>query len=361
MKDHYEVTIGIPVYQSVEFISETLCSALNQTFQDLELLIVDDCGNDGSMDVVYHIQNTHPRGKDICVLSNGKNLGVSYCRNLIINKAKGRYLYFMDSDDLIEANTIQLLYEAITHNDVQIAYGSYDIIDKINHSPTQTYQKDSMILKGNDKLAMFAFKNMNVFHVSVCNILIDLSFLRQIGLRFIDVNYWEDMAFSTELVSFVTRAVLLSVVTYHYIRRPGSLSHYQERIGLMKCEIQRNVFVIDYLKRKCLSMRGKSYLPYLGYNLEMNSFYIVCHILKSWRIISPKFTYHELRDIMWNPIQIKDVVSSRHKFLPNIFFYLISKLPICFFIPSIVLVGKLKGCFKNNNYESAILSISRFL
>ena len=65
MKDHYEVTIGIPVYKSVEFISKTLCSALNQTFPDIEFFVVDDCGNDGSMDVVYLLQNTHPRGKDV--------------------------------------------------------------------------------------------------------------------------------------------------------------------------------------------------------------------------------------------------------------------------------------------------------
>lgn len=342
MKDHYEVTIGIPVYQSKEFICETLCSALNQTFQDLEFLIVDDCSNDGTMDMVYHIQNTHPRGKDIRVLSNSKNLGVSYCRNLIIDKAKGRFLYFMDSDDLIEPNTIQLLYDAITNNESQIVYGSYDIIDHINHSPTQVYQKDSLIIKGNDKLAMYALKKMNIFHVSVCNFLIDLLFLRQSGLRFIDVNYWEDMAFSTELVSIVTRAVLLPDVTYHYIRRSVSLSHYQERVGLMKCEIQRNVLVIDYLKRKCLSMIGKPYLPYLGYNLEMNSFYIVCHILKYMDIITPKFAYKELRDIMWNPLQIKDIVSCRQKFLANVFFYVFSKLPICFFIPSIMLAGKIK-------------------
>lgn len=345
MKDNYEVTIGIPVYQSVEFISETLCSALNQIFQDIEFLIVDDCGNDGSMDVVYHIQSTHPRGKDIRVLSNGKNLGVSYCRNLIIDKAKGRFLYFMDSDDLIEPYTIQLLYEAITYNEAQIVYGSYDIIDKINRGPTQVYQKDSLIMKGDDKLAMYAFKNMNVFHVSVCNFLIDLLFLRQSGLRFIDVNYWEDMAFSTELVMIITSAVLLSDVTYHYIRRSSSLSHYQERVGLMKCEIQRNVLVIDFLKRKCLSMRGKNYLPYLGYNLEMNSFYMVCQILNLWHRISPKYTYQELRDIMWNPLQIKDIVNGRYRSVENIFFYYLSKLPMCFFVPSIRLAGKIKKVF----------------
>lgn len=343
MKDHYEVTIGIPVYKSVEFISETLCSALNQTFPDIEFFVVDDCGNDGSMDVVYLLQKKHPRGKDIRILSNDKNLGIYNCRNLIIDKAKGRYLYFMDSDDLIETNTIQLLYKALTHNRVQIAYGSYDIIDIINHSPTQVYQKESLIMRGDDKLAMYAFKNMNVFHVSVCNFLIDLSFLRQTGLRFIDVNYWEDMAFTTELVTKVTTAVLLSDVIYHYIRRPDSLSHYQNRVQLEKCEIRKNILVIDYLKEKCCFLKGKPYLPYLAYNLEMNSFYVVCHILKLFNRIVPRYTYKELHRIMRHPLQIEDIVKSRHKLIANFVFYVLGMMPICLFVPSIWLIGKFKS------------------
>lgn len=343
MKEHYEVTIGIPVYKSVEFISETLCSALNQAFQDIEFLIVDDCGNDGSMDVVYHIQNTHPRGKDIRVLSNGKNLGVSYCRNLIIDKAKCRFLYFMDSDDLIEPNTIKLLYEAITHNNAQIAYGSYDIIDNMNHGSTQVYQKDPLVMRGEDRLAMYAFENMNVFHVSVCNFLIDLLFLRQTELRFIGVDYWEDMAFTTELVTKVSKAVLLSDVTYHYFRRPDSLSRYQNRAQLEKREIQNNTFVIDYLKEKCCSMKGKPYLPYLAYNLEMNSFYVVCYILRLFYRIVPRYTYKELRSIMRHPLSISDIVKNRHKMVVNIFFYVFGMMPICLFVPSIWLIGKFKS------------------
>ena len=108
MKDLYEVTIGIPVYQSVDYIQDTMNSALNQSFSDIEFLIVDDCGKDGTMDIISHFQTSHPRGKDIRILVNEKNKGVGYSRNRIIDEARGRFLYFMDSDDTIEPNTIQL-------------------------------------------------------------------------------------------------------------------------------------------------------------------------------------------------------------------------------------------------------------
>ena len=131
MKEQYEITIGIPVYQSVDYIQDTMNSALNQSFPDIEFLIVDDRGNDGTMDVISHFQTSHPRGNDIRILVNEKNKGVSYSRNRIIEEARGRFLYFMDSDDTIEPNTIQLLYDAVIQHHVQVAYGSYEIIDGI--------------------------------------------------------------------------------------------------------------------------------------------------------------------------------------------------------------------------------------
>lgn len=342
MKDHYEVTIGIPVYKSADYIHETLCSVLNQSFEDIEFLIIDDCGGDDSMGEVSIFQRTHPRGGDIRVLNNNRNRGVSYSRNLIIDEAKGHYLFFMDSDDIVEPYTIQILYNALINNLAQVAYGSYEIVDKVGNAPMRVYQKDTMVLKGDNELALYAFKNNDVFHVSVCNFLIDLRFLRQAGLRFVDADYWEDMVFTTELVTIVNKAVLLSDVTYHYIRRPGSLSHYQKRLSLNKHEILKTVSVIDYLKDKCQSMRGRPYLTYLGYNLEMISFYMVCNILKSFRRIVPRFTYKEMRDIMCHPLQIQDIIGNRHRMMANVVFYLFGKMPICLFFPSIWLAGKIK-------------------
>ena len=280
MKDLYEVTIGIPVYRSVDYIQDTMNSALNQSFSDIEFLIVDDCGHDGTMDVISHFQTSLPRGTDIRILVNEKNKGVSYSRNRIIDEARGRFLYFMDSDDTIEPNTIQLLYDAVIQHHVQVAYGSYEIIDGIGNSPIERYQKDALVLRGEDELAMYAFKNNQIFHVSACNHLINLEFLRQSDVRFIDASYWEDMVYTTELVTKIESAVLLPDITYHYLRRQDSLSHYQDRISYEKSEILKNASILKRLKNKCIALRGKSYLPYHCYNLEMNSFYMYVILFK---------------------------------------------------------------------------------
>ena len=342
MKDHYEVTIGIPVYRSFDFIRDTMTSALNQTFPDIEFLIVDDCGNDGTMDVIKQLQMNHPRSKDIRIIDNNTNHGVGYSRNRIIDEAKGHFLYFMDSDDTIEPHTIQLLYDALNCNHAQIAFGSYEIIDRINGCPKQTYQKTSLVLSGDNTLAMYAFKNNHIFHVSVCNHLIDLAFLRYTGIRFLDVSYWEDMAYTTELLTKVNKAVLLEDVTYHYNRRQGSLSHYQVRDILEKQEIMKNVSVIQFVKEKVKTMREKPYLPYLCYNLEMDSFYAVCHIMSNAHTITPKISSAEMRSILHHPLMMIDIFKFRHKRLPNFMFWLIGNFPIPLFLPSIWLLGKIK-------------------
>lgn len=343
MKERYEVTIGIPVYRSVDYIQNTMMSALNQSFPDIEFLIVDDCGKDGTMNVILHLQKSHSRGKDIRILTNDNNFGVSFSRNRIIDEAKGKYLYFMDSDDTIEPYTIQLLYDAIVGNQAQIAYGSYDIIEGVGNAPIERYQKDAVVLKRKDELAMYAFKNNHIFHVTVCNHLVDIIFLRQSTVRFIDVSYWEDMAYTVELVVKVENAVLLPDITYHYLHRPDSLSHYQYRDFYDKKEVLLNVSILKYLKDKCIYLCGKPYLPYLCYNLEMNSFYTVSNIIEKNNKIAPPITSYEMRAILQHPLTLKDILLFKERRTANLFFLFIGSMPLYLIIPVIRMIRKIKN------------------
>ena len=339
----YEVTIGIPVYESVDYIRRTMESALAQTFQSIEFLILDDCGNDGSISVIEDYQKSHIRGSNIRILHNEKNCGVGCARNRIIDEAKGKYLFFLDSDDYIESNTIQLLFDTLTENQSQIVYGSYDIIDFVHSSSTIQYKKPFLELEGEGELAVFAFKYGHVFQVSVCNFLINVQFLRSTGLRFLSVSFWEDMAFTFELVTKVRKAVLLPNLTYHYVRRPNSLSHYQDRLQFRKSEILKNVSTIDYLKDKCREFENRSFISYLCYRLEMNSFYVVCYVLKYTARINPRISMGELRDFMWYPIPFSWILKFRHKMPHNLSLWMISHMPLWLFEITVRVLGKLKN------------------
>ena len=338
----YEVTVGIPVYKAVDYIVATMESALAQTYPNIEFLVIDDGGGDGSMALVEQLQKEHPRGKDIRVLHNEKNLGVGPSRNRIIDEARGNYLYYMDSDDVIEPYTIELLMNAAKQHRAEVVYASFEQIDNVSHSATKQIIYPSLSFDELGGLACYAFQHYGFFQSSVCNCLIDLYFLRTVKLKFIDAMFWEDMAFTYELVTMVKRAVLLPDITYHYLCRPNSLSNYQERAQLKKDEVLKNVSTIDYLKWRCRRLVGKSYTPYMCYNLEMNSFYIVCHVLKHRARIVPGIPDDDLRQMMQMPMPLREILRFRHRLLGNIILWTIAKLPTPLFLFAVKMMGRIK-------------------
>ena len=193
----YDVTIGIPAFKAVDYIEKTMESALNQTFVSIEYLVVDDCGNDGTIEIVERLQKEHLRGKDIRILYNNQNLGVGKTRNVILEQAKGDYLYFLDSDDIMESDAIEKMMIAAQNYQAQVVYGSWIRVDNVHHSPAQHNHYPDMQLLRPDELAMYAFKNYSSFRISVCNALFNLNLIRSNQLHFIDTIYWEDLAFMT--------------------------------------------------------------------------------------------------------------------------------------------------------------------
>lgn len=338
----YFVTIGIPVYRSVDYVRNTMLSALAQNFPYIEFLIVDDCGDDGSIRLIEDLKQNHPKGKHIRILKNSGNFGVGYCRNRIIAEAKGKYLYFLDSDDVIEPITIRLLYDAAVQYQAETVYASYDIFDCSRLHHREIFRKDNKHFIGEGLLAEYAFDNVSIFHVSVCNCLMDVSFLRRTGVKFINAKYWEDMAFTYDLLPKVTCAVLLPDITYHYYRHPNSLSHYQHREQLPLEEVMMNVSVINYLKDKCRSYLGTTFIPSICYNLELNSFYIICHVIKNNRQISHPVSFQEMRRILRYPLELSKVLRFRSKLFPNLFFFLLGRLPVPLFILLVWMLGKIK-------------------
>ena len=339
---NYEVTIGIPAYKAVDYIGKTMESAINQTFNSIEYLIVDDCGNDGTINIVERFQKEHQRGKDIRILFNKQNLGVGKTRNMILEQAQGKYLFFLDSDDVLESDAIEKMVGVARQYQAEVVYGSWIRVDNVHHSPSQhNYYPDLMLLKPGE-LAMYAFKNYSSFRISVCNALYSLSLIRSNHLRFLDTIYWEDLAFTYDMVPKVNRAVLLSDITYQYLCRPDSLSQYQDREQLDREEILRNVSTVDYMKGKCKQYKDKDYFPYLCYNLGMNSFYIGSYVLNHIDRIKPEVSKQDIYDFMRFPANFKEVIRFKSKRLPNFALWLISCLPPKILAFSVLGLGKIK-------------------
>lgn len=336
----YDVTIGIPVYKSVEFIRQSLESALSQTYPSIEFLIVDDAGCDGSIEIIKALQATHHKGKDIHIINHSYNLGVSSSRNRIIDDAQGKYLYFMDSDDTIAVNTIELLMKNVRLYDAEIVFGSYEKIET-NGMRTQ-YRYPSLKLLKEDELASFAYRKYAGIQASVCNYLVKTSVLHENNLRFIDTNYWEDLVFTFDLVTKISRAVLLPDITYSYICRENSLSHYQHREYISKNEVMQNVKAINHLKETSSLLYNKAYFPNRCYNIAMTDFYISCNILKRRKVIHPSISNKEIKEMMAHPATWLQICSFQQTKMLNQFFWGLSKLPSSLCVMIIWFIGKAK-------------------
>ena len=337
----YDVTIGIPVYESVDVIKRSLESALAQTYSSIEFLIVDDCGSDGSMAIVQQFQAEHPRGNDIHVIHHTQNMGVSTARNRIIDDAQGDYLSFMDSDDVIAENAIELMMQNVRQYDAEIVFGSYEKIETTGQRTV--YQYPHLQLLHEDELATFAYRKYAGIQASACNYLVKTSILKEHHHRFIDTNYWEDLVFTFDLVTLIKRAILLPDITYTYLCRETSLSHYQHRDQISKDEIMKNVHSIEHLKKTSSLLYNKVYFPNRCFNILMTDFYIVCNILKNKDKIQPAFSKRELREVMKSPLAFRETIMLKSRRLENLFLYMLGVLPPSISIWIITILGKHRG------------------
>jgi glycosyltransferase involved in cell wall biosynthesis len=304
-------------------------------------LIVDDCGTDGSMAIVQQFQVEHPRGTDIHVIHHTQNMGVSAARNRIIAESQGDYLYFMDSDDMIVENTIKLMMQNVRQYDAEIVFGSYEKIETTGKRTV--YQYPFLQLSHEDELAVFAYRKYDGIQASACNYLVKASLLREHHHRFIDTNYWEDLVFTFDLVTLVKRAVLLPDITYTYLCRENSLSHYQRRKIIIKKEVIQNVRAVNHLKETSSILYNKVYFPNRCFNILITDFYIVCNILKNKDKIQPAFSKRELRDIMKYPLTFRETISLKKRKIENLFLYMLGVQPPSISIWMITLLGKHRG------------------
>ena len=115
-----KVSVIIPIHNSSKYILECINSVINQTYSNLEIIIVDDNSKDNSLDIIKSIND-----KRINIIKLKNNLGVAKARNKGIDAATGKYICFLDSDDYWYPEKIEKQIKFIKDNDYTFIYGSY--------------------------------------------------------------------------------------------------------------------------------------------------------------------------------------------------------------------------------------------
>lgn len=119
------VSIIMPVHNDENYLNESIGSVLKQSLQNFELLIVDDCSSDASYSIIRSF--TDPRIK---IFRNNKNMGAAAARNIALKNASGRYIAFLDADDIWAQDKLSKQIEFMISNNCSFTYTNYDVVNE---------------------------------------------------------------------------------------------------------------------------------------------------------------------------------------------------------------------------------------
>lgn len=121
------VSVIIPIYNAEKYLIGTLNSVFNQTYQNMEIVLVDDCSTDRSVAIISEMQVSHP---EIIYYCQNKNMGAGAARNKALELASGRYVAFLDSDDVWAPHKIQRQLELMETHKTPFSYTAIEMIDE---------------------------------------------------------------------------------------------------------------------------------------------------------------------------------------------------------------------------------------
>ncbi|WP_068986193.1 MULTISPECIES: glycosyltransferase family 2 protein [Lysinibacillus] len=140
--NHPLVSIITPSFNSSRFIEDTVNSVLNQTYPHFELIIVDDCSKDNSLEMITAFSKKDERIK---IYQLEKNSGAATARNYGIQVANGKYLAFLDSDDLWDQHKLEVQVKFMESNNYTFSFTNYNMIDEKGNSLNKTVTCPSVI------------------------------------------------------------------------------------------------------------------------------------------------------------------------------------------------------------------------
>ena len=208
-----KVSIIVPVYNASKYLSRSIKSILNQSYENLEIILIDDCSTDDSKEIIkkYALKDTR-----IKPFYSEVNQGVSRTRNIGLRSVSGDYVFFMDADDSISKNAIEIMVKKAIKYDSDLLDSYHLIIYKnktfLEHKPL----KKDLVLGNKDN------KDMITKASYVTGKLIDTKLIK--GLSFNEeLRRYEDLVFEHELKLRANNYVLIKDVLYYYYQVDGSL------------------------------------------------------------------------------------------------------------------------------------------
>lgn len=241
-----KVSVIVPVYNVEQYIKKCLETLVNQTLEEIEIIIVNDGATDNSKMYIQTFLEKYPQKIIYLEKENG---GLSDARNYGIPYAKGEYIAFLDSDDYVEKNMYEKMYEIAKkeNSDMVECDFIWEYPNKKRIDTGAVYQnKHEMI----EKIRVVAW-----------NKLIKREILEKSQIKFPKGYRYEDTEFTYKLIPFIDKVSFCKIPMVHYIQREGSISNLQNERTLEIFDVLNHV--IKYYKENDLYEEYYNELEYI--------------------------------------------------------------------------------------------------
>jgi glycosyltransferase involved in cell wall biosynthesis len=208
-----KITIIIPVYNAEKYLCKCLDSILAQTFVDFECLLVDDFSKDNSVEIC---ENYAKKDSRIIVLKNNENMGASLTRKKGLDHARGEYIQFIDSDDYIERDMLEKMYNKAKAENLDIVFCDFIVQQESGNIYVNAD------IDNNSKVEVIKHIGVKINSVTACSW--NKIIKKQIfdNVIFSNTSYGEDKYTSLQTTYYAKRIGETNIAFYNYVKNPYS-------------------------------------------------------------------------------------------------------------------------------------------
>ena len=287
-----KVSVIIPVYNVEHYIDRCLKSVIEQTLEDIEIIIVNDGSTDSSKEIIEKYINKYPSRIKYLEKENG---GLSSARNFALPYARGEYLAFLDSDDYIEKDMYEQMYNKAIKENADLVecdfIWEYPNKKKYDVGKEYTNKKEAI-----EKARVVAW-----------NKLYRREIIEKYNLRFPEGLRYEDVEFFYKLVPFIDRIVFVRKCFVHYVQRDNSIANTQNNRTKEIFYVLDNV--IEFYKQNGIYEEYKEQLEYIYVR------FLLCSSLKRMCKISNKKERNQAIQETWKNINSRFPLWRKNKIL----------------------------------------------
>lgn len=218
-----KTTIIIPVFNTYNYVRECLISIFSQTQKDIEVIAINDGSTDNSLDILMSMKQEYP---ELVVVSQ-ENHGLGYTRNVGVEMAKGEYILFIDSDDCLRSDALEVCYQYASESQLDFLMFDADAFGDKQDNGTNFYDRKNIIKEQREVLSGTEFLHQyfrKSFCPSACLVYLSRKFLLDNNIYFLPKAYYEDNLFHCMIMSCARKIMYIPETLYRRRYRSDSIT-----------------------------------------------------------------------------------------------------------------------------------------